>query len=91
MNGSTSSAEMRAVTVNSAGLFVAVGYDVSEAPLYATSSNGSTWTTPALMNGSTSYAEMRAVTVNSAGLFVAVGPGDGISTLTPVYAWAAFP
>ena len=45
-------------------------------PLYATSTNGSTWTTPAAMNGSTSRGVMRAVTVNSSGLFVSVGSNN---------------
>ena len=64
---------MQSVTVNSSGLFVAVGYGTNGYPLYATSSNGSTWTTPALMNGSSVYARMQSVTVNSSGVFVAVG------------------
>ena len=37
MNGSTTSASMTSVTVNSSGLFVAVGYDGNNYPLYATS------------------------------------------------------
>ena len=83
MNGSTSADYMRGVTVNSAGRFVAVGYDTNDYPLYATSTNGSTWTTPATMNGSTTVAFMTGVTVNSAGLFVAVGYN---SSNYPVYA-----
>ena len=73
MNGSTTVANMFSVTVNSSGLFVAVGCDGNTYPLYATSSDGSTWTTPALMNGSTTVALMNSITVNSSGLFVAVG------------------
>ena len=86
MNGSTGEARMYSVAVNSAGLFVAVGSKLSAplyTPVYATSTNGSTWTTPALMNGSTAGASMYSVTVNSAGLFVAVGAN---STNWPVYA-----
>ena len=64
---------MFGVTVNSAGLFVAVGIGSGAAPLYATSTNGSTWTTPARINGSTTPAYFYSVAVNSAGLFVAVG------------------
>ena len=65
---------MTSITVNSSGLFVAVGYDNNTYyPLYATSTDGITWTNPALMNGSTSYALLTSVTVNSAGLFVAIG------------------
>ena len=73
MNGSTATAQMYSVAVNTAGLFVAVGYNDNNYPVYATSADGSTWTTSALMNGSSIYARMFAVTVNSAGLFVAVG------------------
>jgi hypothetical protein len=62
---------------------VAVGYDNSNYPVYATSTNGSTWTTPAAMNGSTTAAYMNSVTVNSSGLFVAVGYN---SSVYPVYA-----
>jgi hypothetical protein len=83
MNGSTTLATMLSVAVNSAGLFIAVGADSGLSPLYATSSNGSTWTTPALMNGSTVYAYMNSVTVNRTGLFVAVGSN---SNNYPVYA-----
>jgi photosystem II stability/assembly factor-like uncharacterized protein len=73
MNGSTTFAQMKGVAVNSSGLFVAVGFNTNNYPMYATSSNGSTWTTPALMNGSSTAAIMNSVAVNSAGLFVAVG------------------
>ena len=64
---------MVSVAVNSSGLFVAVGNDSNQYPFYATSSNGSTWTSPATMNGSTATAYIEAVAVNSSGLFVAVG------------------
>ena len=37
MNGSSVVASIRSVTVNSSGLFVAVGYDTNVYPLYATS------------------------------------------------------
>jgi hypothetical protein len=64
---------MNAVAVNSAGLFVAVGYDNAlNRAAYATSSNGSTWTTPALMGGGVA-GYMFGVAVNSSGKFVAVG------------------
>jgi alpha-tubulin suppressor-like RCC1 family protein len=84
MNGSSTVAFIQSITVNSSGLFVAVGYDNNGYPLYATSSNGSTWTTPALMNGSSVGARMQSVTVNSSGLFVAVGYNG--SSGYPVYA-----
>jgi photosystem II stability/assembly factor-like uncharacterized protein len=83
MNGSSVAATMRSVTVNSSGLFVAVGYDGGYSPVYATSTNGSTWTTPALMNSSSAFAIMLSVTVNSSGLFVAVGYN---SSTYPLYA-----
>jgi len=83
MNGSTAFAHMTSVTVDSAGVFVAVGINNSNRPLYAYSTDGSTWTTPALMNGSTDYAQMSAVTVDTANLFVAVGAGPNGY---PVYA-----
>lgn len=80
MNGSTAVGHMNAVAVNSAGLFVAVGYTVvagvpfsSVPPVYATSSDGYTWISPALMNGSTVDGEMLSIAVNSSGVFVAIG------------------
>jgi hypothetical protein len=72
---------MFGVTVNSSGQFVAVGYNNLNYPVYATSSDGSTWTTPAQMNGSTVAAQMLGVTVNSSGLFVAVGNDSSVAPL----------
>ena len=71
-------AVIKSVAVNSSGLFVAVGYNIGYNalcyyPLYATSTNGSNWSTPAYMNGSTNAVVMNSVAVNSSGLFVAVG------------------
>ena len=82
MNGSGTTTTMQAVTVNSSGLFVAVGNDSSNYPVYATSTDGSTWTTPAKMNGVSTVNPIRGVTVNSSGLFVAVGSSSNY----PVYA-----
>jgi hypothetical protein len=62
---------MYGIAVSGAGQFVAVGF--GGGPRFATSSDGSTWTTPALMNGSSASANQRAVAVNSSGLFVSVG------------------
>jgi hypothetical protein len=73
MNGSATYTNMTSVAVNSSGLFVAVGTTQTSNAVYATSSNGSTWTTPALMNGIATTATMKSLTVNSSGLFVAVG------------------
>jgi hypothetical protein len=84
INGTTTNGFINSIVVNSSGLFVAVGYESSTSyPLYATSSNGTVWTTPARMNSSTTYARMNGVTVNSSGLFVAVGY-DSIGA--PLYA-----
>jgi hypothetical protein len=81
---------INSVAVNSSGLFVAVGYKIGynasyQYPVYATSSNGSDWTTPHLMNCSTTAANMNSVAVNSSGLFVAVGL-DSNSYGAPRYA-----
>ena len=73
MNGSTTVAYIKAVTVDYSGLFVAVGYNSSIYAVYATSSNGSTWTTPALMNNISSDGVMTAAVMNSNRLCVAVG------------------
>lgn len=82
MNGSTSAAYPYAVAVNSSGLFVAV-LQAGGVWGYATSTNGITWTTPALMPGSVVGAP-NAITVNSSGLFVAVGNRSADSA--PLYA-----
>jgi hypothetical protein len=78
MNGSTANALMSAVAVNSSGLFVAVGSQFSSA-VYATSANGTTWTTPQRMaTAALDYSITPSVAVNSSGRFVAVGlGGDG--------------
>jgi len=83
INGSTNSAFMTSVTVNSAGLFVAVGYSQSNYPLFSTSSDGVTWTTPAIINNTTTQANLLSVTVNSSGLFIAIGINSGYY---PIYA-----
>jgi len=82
MNGSNTRTYIRSVTYNN-GKFVAVGYNATGYyPVYATSTDGSTWTTPAPMNGSTTRGYMQAVTYNS-GKFVAVGYDNAMS---PIYA-----
>jgi hypothetical protein len=67
---------MYGVAFNStSGLLVAVGDDNSGTTanaVYATSSNGTTWTTPAIM-GSPTPASAKQVAINTAGTFVAVG------------------
>jgi hypothetical protein len=90
MNGSSLPYISRAVTVSSYGNFVAVGsINGGGGSIYAISSNGSTWTTPAIMGGvSGSFAY--AVTVNSSGLFVATGNFLAPSN-EPMYAYAVFP
>lgn len=88
MNGSTTIAIMTGVAVNSSGLYVAVGYNYANGtgsgyPVYSTSTNGTTWTTPAVINGTTTFAYMMGIAVNSSGLFVAVG--YNVSGGYPVY------
>jgi len=77
MNNTTTAGYMTGVAVNSSNTWVAVGYTSGSSPdgqpLYAVSTNGTTWTTPANMNGSTVTARMQSVTCTSSGLFVAVG------------------
>jgi len=79
---STTNAYMTSIAVNLDGLFVAVGYNSSSDPLYSTSSNGTTWTTPSLMNGSTVNAQLNSIAVNSDGLFVAIGENDSGYTVS---------
>jgi photosystem II stability/assembly factor-like uncharacterized protein len=82
---------MYAVSVNSSGLFVAVGYTNTVGAIYSTSTNGSTWTTPTTIpsiSGSGSTG-LNSITVNSSDLFVAVGyrsftTSKNGSTWTPV-------
>jgi hypothetical protein len=74
-NGSTSVFQVRGIAVNSSGRFVAVGNGVgpNNLGLFTTSTNGTTWTTPAVMNNSGATFVAQSVTVNSSGLFIAVG------------------
>jgi len=53
-------------------LFVTVGA-VTGGLAYATSTNGTTWTTPVGITGSTSAMSILSLAVNSAGVFVGVG------------------
>lgn len=77
MNNTTTPGYMTGVAVNSSNTWVAVGYTSGSSPdgqpLYAVSTNGTTWTTPANMNGSTVTARMQSVTCTPGGLFIAVG------------------
>ena len=77
MNGSTVSSPLTSVAVNSAGLFVAIGFKFASptdyGPVYSTSTDGTTWTTPAYIAGNLNPALLSAITVNSSDLFVAVG------------------
>jgi hypothetical protein len=73
MNGSSVSAKMNSVTVNSSGVFVAVGYNNSNYPKIATSANGTVWSTPTAINNTTNTDILTSVIANSAGKFVAVG------------------
>lgn len=71
MNASATVCLMQAVACNSAGRFVAVGYDLSSIPMFSTSTNTTTWTTPANMAATTFLPY--SIAVNPAGLFVAIG------------------
>jgi len=83
--GSKTIGQFNGMAVNSAGLYVGVGNDDNNYPMFATSSDGITWSNPALINNSTSNILINSVAVNSAGKFVAVGfYNDG--TGAPVYA-----
>ena len=99
MNTTTQQHRMYSVAVNSSGKFVAIGLKslVSGSTLeYATSSDGSTWTTPVAIN-STSTAvllslnlnqtkyNLMGITVNSSGRFTAVFLPD-YNTLSPITA-----
>jgi hypothetical protein len=75
---------MFGIAVNTSGLFVAVGFNGSFQTVYATSTNGSTWTTPALMNGSTAQVLPSSIACDSTGRFVAVARDD--ATGAPMYA-----
>jgi len=97
--GTATSGAPLGITVSDTGLFVAVGYflyGVQNQAGYAYSSNGTTWSTPALFNGWTAVtnSQMYSVAFKS-GLFVAVGlnnangtsiystSADGITWTTP--------
>ena len=98
MGGTTTAAVMQGITVNSSGLFVAVGFDntTTYTPLYAYSSDyGNTWTAPAQLGASTGYI-MTSIAVNSSGKFVAVGNtpsfGNGVyATSTNGTTWSSTP
>jgi len=99
MGGTTTAAVMQGITVNSSGVFVAVGYDntTTYTPLYAYSSNyGNTWSVPAQIGAATGY-NMTSIAVNSSGKFVAVGyatsgAGNGVyATSTNGTTWSSTP
>jgi hypothetical protein len=82
------------VTCNASGVFVAVGFQTdglgnqSTTAVYATSSDGTTWSAPAQMGASASAKFiMRGVTSNASGNFVATG-FDNYS-MQPIYSYSA--
>ena len=83
INGTTTTAEMSAITVSSSGRFVAVGAENSSSyAIYSVSNDGVNWTTPAAMNGSTSvFSPMSSIAVNSVGRFVAIGQSGTSKTM----------
>jgi hypothetical protein len=83
MNGTAAGAPINSVTY-AKNLFVAVGYKINGTPCYATSTDGSTWTTPAAMNGTTNLVIMNSITYGN-GLFVAIGDTTVTSPTVPVY------
>jgi hypothetical protein len=64
-----------AITVNSAGLFVAIMILNPGGTAYSTSTDGSTWTTPTALPGAVSgvFFNTASITVNSSGKFVVTG------------------
>jgi hypothetical protein len=93
MNGSAITVRMESVAVSSNGLFVAIGIDGNNDPSpgrFATSSDGSTWTTPANINNSSATNNINGIAVNSSGLFVVIGTDSvyGASTYsTNILKW----
>ena len=94
MNGSSYVFQAFGMAVNSSGLTVAIGVgDTVSYPnfnnysMYATSTNGTTWTTPARVSGSTTTHWLRGIAVNSSGLFVSVGVDFTTNSATryPIY------
>jgi len=87
MAGYTGYAAMSVIACNKNGLFVALGNDNTQNGLFSVSSDGSNWTTPALMNGSNPYkVDIRSLTVNESGRFVVVG--RAISRTDPTFTGA---
>jgi len=76
ITGSTYAMRMFSLTVDSAGVFVAVGQiqGTSTTPIYMTSINGTDWCVPTSFNGSTSTGFMRSVVYSTVtGKFISVG------------------
>ena len=72
----TGSVTITAISTDTYGTgFIAVGYESSGgAPVYTTSSNGTSWTTPVRMNASSTTAYLQGITVDTAtNRYVAVG------------------
>jgi hypothetical protein len=80
MNASATVCLMQAVACNSAGRFVAVGYNLSSLGMASTSTNTTTWTTPATISATT--FQPYSIAVNPAGLFVVVGYAGTTSKFT---------
>lgn len=92
MNASATVCLMQAVACNSAGRFVAVGYNLSSIPMFSTSTNTTTWTTPAsIYPFATTFLPM-SIAVNPAGLFVVIGYSSGttsnFTTTTDAILWS---
>jgi hypothetical protein len=95
MNGYAGRAAMRSVTWNRMlGVFAAVGgtedTGIISTPVYATSANGSTWTTPTTISGTSNYqwcSMLNVVTDPNSGLMVSVATlgNSGYSGSPPCY------
>jgi hypothetical protein len=65
-------------------VFVTIG-DISGSLGYSTSTNGTTWTTPAAIAGAVNNMQIFSLAVDPSGLFVAVGQWNNGGTTSPLY------
>ena len=89
--GTPTYANIVSVAVDLSGVFMAVGgpgadvpfgaAGVNDIPIYSTSTDGITWTTPSNIGSATFGLKIVSVTTNNTGNFLAIGTDDGTSTL----------
>lgn len=78
----------KSVAVNSSGLFVAIGYQTDTfAPVFSSSTDGTTWTVPKSLSGSMTAVQSK-IGVSSTGVFIA-GTGGTLSKSVDTPAVAA--